>query len=172
MMISVTSVLQSELAPPHFRGLMVGVTGIMISCGYLIVNWLGLAFYFVEAGGAQWRVPIAICVFPNIVLYVLFAFPVIPESPRWLVNRGRRDEAKAVLVQLHGRNHADAEQFANIELQQIHEQIEFEKQHIQPWHAMFLKRKYWRRTVLTAVTMFMSQVIDLTTIPKSFSRSC
>lgn len=155
-MISVTSVLQSELAPPHFRGLMVGVVGIMISLGYLLVNWLGVAFLFVEAGGAQWRGPIAVCVLPNLILYVLFT--VIPESPRWLVDNGRHEEARGVLYKLHGRKHADAEQFADIELQQMQTQIAFEKQHLVPWHAMFTQRKYWRRTTLTVVTMAMSQV--------------
>ncbi len=44
-------------------------------------SWIGYGFYFVNANGTQWRLPLAIqCIFPlALALGVWF----MPESPRW-----------------------------------------------------------------------------------------
>jgi hypothetical protein len=44
-------------------------------------SWIGYGFYYVDAGGAQWRVPIAIQCVPTLILGIGVFF--IPESPRW-----------------------------------------------------------------------------------------
>ncbi|PTB36279.1 hypothetical protein M441DRAFT_178126 [Trichoderma asperellum CBS 433.97] len=82
---------QSEIAPPRIRGLLVGIHGIMICIGYSVASWVGLAFYFVNASGAQWRLPLAIQCFPPLILAI--GIPFLPESPRWLLNQDRPEEA-------------------------------------------------------------------------------
>jgi len=49
---------------------------------------------------AAWRIPLALQLAPAVILGVGIIF--MPYSPRWLVNQGRDDEAKAVLA--HTRN--------------------------------------------------------------------
>lgn len=154
--MTVGSLLQSELAPPKWRGLMVGLVAVMISLGYVIANWIGVAFLFVEAGGAQWRIPFAICTIPSFLVLALLW--VIPESPRWLVMNGRFEEARAVLLKLHGHHDAEGKEFAELELKQMIDQISYEEEHRMGWWELFVSKRYRRRLVLTIVTQTMSQV--------------
>jgi MFS family permease len=72
---------QSELSPPGTRGLIVGLHGIMISVGTIMCNWIGYGFFFVNASGSQWRVPLSIQCLPTVLLAAGVLF--IAESPRW-----------------------------------------------------------------------------------------
>jgi MFS family permease len=135
---------------------MVGLTGVMISIGYVLANWIGVAFYFVEAGGAQWRIPFALCAVPSFL--TIFLLPLIPESPRWLIMRGRSEEARAIVLKLHGRHIEGAHEFADLEVKQMVEQISFEKENQMGWWAMFMSKQYRKRFILTVVTQTMSQV--------------
>lgn len=155
MSIAVASLLQSEIAPPHYRGLMVGLSGVMISFGYTLANWIGVAFYFVDAGGVQWRVPFILCAVPS--LLVLCLLPIIPESPRWLCVQGRDEEAREVLMTLHGGDNAESQEFAKLEVSQMAQQIAFERTEVLPWWAVFLP-KYRKRLILACSTMLMAQV--------------
>lgn len=82
---------QSEIAPPRIRGLLVGMHGVMICVGYALASWVGLGFYFVNASGAQWRLPLAIQCLPPLFLAMGIYF--LPESPRWLLNQDRDEDA-------------------------------------------------------------------------------
>ncbi len=55
---------------------------------------------------------------PSVVLFVAFFF--LPESPRWLVGRGRSEAARAVLRRVRG---GEAEQVEE-ELRQIQENLQ------------------------------------------------
>lgn len=63
----------------------------MICIGYSIASWVGLGFYFVNASGAKWRLPLAIQCLPPLILAI--GVPFLPESPRWLLDQDRPDEA-------------------------------------------------------------------------------
>jgi MFS family permease len=80
-LVTLVPLYQSEISPPAIRGLLVGMHGVLICVGYAVASWIGLAFYFVNASGAQWRIPLAIqCLAPlALAAGVLF----LPESPRW-----------------------------------------------------------------------------------------
>lgn len=81
MLLCLVPLYQSELAPPKIRGLLVGTHGIVICVGYSLASWLGVAFYFVNVGGAQWRIPLALqCIFP---LCLCLGISKMPESPRY-----------------------------------------------------------------------------------------
>jgi hypothetical protein len=48
----------------------------------------------------RWRFPLAAqCVIP---LVLIIGSPLLPESPRWLIGRGRHTQARVVLERLHG----------------------------------------------------------------------
>ena len=71
---------QAEVAPPHSRGLMVGLHACLVAGGFAVAQWIGVAFFYVE-GQVNWRAPLALqCVGP-VVLLCLLKF--LPESPRW-----------------------------------------------------------------------------------------
>ncbi|KIX09803.1 uncharacterized protein Z518_00884 [Rhinocladiella mackenziei CBS 650.93] len=90
-LVTLVPLYQSEVAPPKIRSLLVGIHGVMICVGYTSASWVGVGFYFVQAGGAQWRLPLAIqAIWPTLLaMGVMF----LPESPRWLLDRDCFDEA-------------------------------------------------------------------------------
>jgi MFS family permease len=98
MILVLIPLYQSEVSPPHSRGLMVGIHGVCITVGYCSSSCkvhkkgsftmgfnsrvgVGYAFYFVNANGAQWRIPLAIQAIPPLFLTLGILF--LPESPRW-----------------------------------------------------------------------------------------
>ncbi len=96
---AITSAID-ELIPARVRGaanLMIGATfwigvilGSLVAVGTLSNGGLGLRF--------GWRIAMLSGV--PIALIVLYLRRYIPESPRWLLARGRRDEAEAIVTQI------------------------------------------------------------------------
>jgi MFS transporter, SP family, sugar:H+ symporter len=98
----------AEIAPAHLRGRLGSlqqlaiVTGIFVS---LLVDWLfadlaGSASEPVPWGGDAWRWMFAAAAVPAVVYGILSLR--IPESPRYLVKRGRFAEARQVLTRFIG----------------------------------------------------------------------
>ncbi|ODQ75338.1 hypothetical protein LIPSTDRAFT_789 [Lipomyces starkeyi NRRL Y-11557] len=86
---------QSEIAQAANRGYMVALHSAAISFGYSLSNWV---FYLVGRSQVQFRVPIGLQMLPAAILTI--AVPFMPNSPRWLVERGRYDEAWEVTRKL------------------------------------------------------------------------
>jgi MFS family permease len=80
MIVCGVPLYQSEVSPPHTRGVIVGVHGALLCTGYSVAGWVGYGCYS-YTGQFQWRFPLAVqCFAPTMVLLGLF---FIPESPRW-----------------------------------------------------------------------------------------
>lgn len=87
----------AEIAPPESRGRLVALAQLNIVIG-ILVAYVSNSLVELAVGGpdsAAWRVMLGAPVLPALVFYAL-TFGM-PESPRWLVARGRRDDALAVL---------------------------------------------------------------------------
>jgi sugar porter (SP) family MFS transporter len=84
----------SEIAPPQSRGWMTGMFQFNIVFGILVAfasNWLVGQVVTADA----WRWMLGVVAVPSL-LYTLMAFG-LPESPRWLIGRGRREDGRQVL---------------------------------------------------------------------------
>ncbi|CAE6487225.1 unnamed protein product [Rhizoctonia solani] len=113
---------QSEISPPEMRGFLTGMTQFMIGMGFLVANWVGYGCQYLD-NDAQWRIPLAIQVAPAVLLLLGMFF--LPFSPRWLVEKGRNEEALKVIQRLHGnKNNAE---FIKLEFAEMVEQIKYEK---------------------------------------------
>jgi MFS family permease len=75
------------------------VEGSLIVFGVMISYWIDLGFSFLEPSSIAWRFPIAFQIF--LAVFILAAIPGLPESPRWLVLKGRNEEALEVLAALN-----------------------------------------------------------------------
>lgn len=84
----------AEVAPARIRGRLMVLFQLMVACGQLIAYVCGWALS--DTGG--WRLMFGLAVVPAVALGVGMLF--LPESPRWLVERGRREEAATVLTRL------------------------------------------------------------------------
>ncbi|PSN62248.1 general substrate transporter [Corynespora cassiicola Philippines] len=105
-------VWQSECSSTSNRGQHVVLDGCFISLGYLLEAWINLGFFEVNNGPIQWRLPLAIpCVISLVPMAAVF---FMPESPRWLVNKGRVEDARASLSTFKGLSLEDPEISAEI----------------------------------------------------------
>ncbi|MBO3679675.1 sugar porter family MFS transporter [Streptomyces sp. NEAU-YJ-81] len=93
----------AEIAPAHLRGRLVSVNQLMISSGILSSYLVG---YLLSDSGA-WRWMLAIAAVPAVGMLVGLAW--LGESPRWLLTRGRIDEARRTLAKNHSPADVDKE---------------------------------------------------------------
>lgn len=77
---------------------MVMIEGSLIVFGVMLSYWIDLGFSFLEPSTIAWRFPIAFQII--LALFVALFIPGLPESPRWLVLKGREEEALEVLSAL------------------------------------------------------------------------
>ncbi len=99
----------SEVTPAHLRGRMSSIQQIMIIIGltaaflsnYLLAETAGASTNEFWLGFEAWRWMFWIELLPATVFLIALAF--IPESPRFLVSKGRNDAAENVLVRLFGK---------------------------------------------------------------------
>ncbi len=86
----------SEIAPAKSRGSLVVLYQLSIVFGILMAF---LSNYFlVDAGENAWRWMLGVGAFPAVLYVVMIIF--VPESPRWLVMKGRLDAAARVLKRI------------------------------------------------------------------------
>ena len=101
----------AEISPAHIRGRMVSLNQLAIVSGMLVVYFVnyGIAGLGNEVWNVQtgWRWMFASETIPALALLLLLVF--VPESPRWLAQQNRRDEALAVLSRVNGEQQATRE---------------------------------------------------------------
>ena len=92
-----------EVSSYQFRGFVVSLYEVAIAVGMLMAVSVDLLVAIIFGGDSlawlRWRVMVFIPVIFAIILLIFSAF-MLPESPRWLVMKGRFDEALAVLHRL------------------------------------------------------------------------
>ncbi|KAJ3810638.1 general substrate transporter [Lentinula aff. lateritia] len=96
----------AECSPPHQRGSLIMIEGSLITLGIMISYWIDFALFWASGSSSQWRVPIALQIL--FALVVVFALPILPESPRWLMKAGRPAEALAVISALEDKPHTES----------------------------------------------------------------
>jgi sugar porter (SP) family MFS transporter len=105
--VGVTSAISplyiAELAPARSRGSMVALYQLSLTVGILAALAVGVAF----TPTANWRIMIAAGAVPAIAQ--VLAMAIVPESPRYLVARGRLDAARRVLARLRPAGVVDRE---------------------------------------------------------------
>lgn len=88
---------------------------------------MGMAFYYAPYGEAQWRGPLGIALIWPVMMLIIIALPFVPESPRYLLMRGRIEEARAVTMKLHAVKNDPDQEFARAEFYQMSKQTEFDR---------------------------------------------
>ena len=108
--LPIVGVYLAELAPAHLRGRVVTLNQLVITFGILIsyivgsiTGNLGDELWQVESG---WRWAFGSQVLPAAAFVIALQF--VPESPRWLIQNGRVDEARAILARVERGTDIDA----------------------------------------------------------------
>ncbi|KDQ56456.1 hypothetical protein JAAARDRAFT_59315 [Jaapia argillacea MUCL 33604] len=101
-LVATVPIYNSEVSPPSSRGLIGGLSGIMISTGTAISNIVGFAFGYADPNTTfQWRMPLALQVPLGMILFLGLQF-FLPNSPRWLIRHGRDQEALYNFTKIRG----------------------------------------------------------------------
>ncbi|KAM3084132.1 hypothetical protein ACMFMF_001489 [Clarireedia jacksonii] len=89
---NLTPIYISELAPPAIRGRLVGLYELGWQIGGVVGFWINYGVSTtMPADHAQWIIPFAIQLIPAGLMFIGLFF--IKESPRWLMSKGKRNEA-------------------------------------------------------------------------------
>jgi MFS family permease len=90
----------SETAPTDIRGLLNTLPQFSGSGGMFLSYCMVFAMSLMPQ--PDWRIMLGVLSIPSLIYFALTVF-YLPESPRWLVSKGRMAEAKRVLQRLRGR---------------------------------------------------------------------
>jgi sugar porter (SP) family MFS transporter len=85
----------SEISPAYKRGRMVAITQFNIVFGILLAYLSNYIIGGLHLGENEWRWMFGIMAVPSVLFFLLIF--LTPQSPRWLVGRGRLEEARTVL---------------------------------------------------------------------------
>ena len=124
--------LMSEFAPARLRGRLMGVTILAWYVGFMI--GYSVSYLLNLPAPVPWRVIIGTSTIVAVVLFV--ARLGLPESPRWLWSKGRKNEARAVAHKYL----ESAGEVADIESEAVR----------QGRFAELFSAKYWRMTVFVS----------------------
>lgn len=109
----------SEFAPSRLRGTMVSLYQLALTIG-IVVAYFTNAFLashtgdFFSGGSAEkifsqevWRAMLGLGALPALIF--LFSLFLVPESPRWLLTKGKNDAATKILIKIDGETAARKE---------------------------------------------------------------
>ncbi|MHA3723682.1 sugar porter family MFS transporter [Leucobacter sp. HY1910] len=148
---TVVPVYLAELAPFEIRGSITGRNELAIVSGQLAAFVIN-AIIATTLGGhldGVWRIMFAVCAVPAVFLF--FGMLRMPESPRWLVEKGRHAEALAVLKTVRPADRAAAE------LAEVKAIGEAEKTAAHTGLKAILTNKWLFRIVLIGIGVSMMQ---------------
>lgn len=96
----------SEIAPPRIRGRLVIAFQYNVVLGMLLAYFSNYCIGLMHLGSEDWRWKFGVAAIPAAGFFLALFF--IPESPRWLVSKGRNAEALKVLER-NGETHPEQE---------------------------------------------------------------
>jgi len=152
----------AEIAPARLRGRLVTMFQLMIATGVLISYFSDLLFAN-EQDMSCWRPMFYVGVIPALILLVGMIF--MPESPRWLMSKGKTEMSRNILSKIEPADSVEAI------IAQINNEINTDKKNVSNWKALL---QPWLRTpLIIAVTiMFFQQFVGINTVvyysPKIF----
>ncbi|CAH2064384.1 unnamed protein product, partial [Thlaspi arvense] len=104
--VTLVPIYISETAPSEIRGLLNTFPQFCGSGGMFLSYCLVFGMSLQES--PSWRLMLGVLSIPSMFSFALAAF-FLPESPRWLVSKGRMDEARQVLQRLREREDVSGE---------------------------------------------------------------
>jgi SP family arabinose:H+ symporter-like MFS transporter len=93
----------AEISPAAIRGRLVSMNQFAIVIGAM--SSYGVSYFLSFRG--NWRLMFACAAIPTVAF--MFGLAFIPQSPRWLAQKGRFDEAMQIMARIEGRATAERE---------------------------------------------------------------
>ncbi len=151
----------AEISPTKMRGRLVSLFQLLITIGILVSYLSDLAFAN-NSDVTSWRAMFYVGVIPGLILLIGMLF--LPETPRWLMSKGREDESRKILKRI------EEPALVNDSIQRMKDEIEKDKDKAS-FKEIF---RPWLRTALIIAVgiMFIQQFVGINTViyysPKIF----
>ncbi|KAK4698530.1 hypothetical protein P7C70_g7745, partial [Phenoliferia sp. Uapishka_3] len=156
---NLTPLYISEISPPAIRGQLVGMYEIGWQIGGIVGFWINYGVTkHIKPSHKQWVIPFAVQLIPGGLFAILLPI-FIKESPRWLITRGRREEAIKNLCYLRKLDASDPyiiEEVNMIDIQIDHDITAVGAGFWAPFRQVFGKWHLFKR-LLIVTSLFMFQ---------------
>ncbi|WVQ96917.1 hypothetical protein IAU59_004025 [Kwoniella sp. CBS 9459] len=153
---------QSEIAPPSARGRLGATYQFFLGIGVIAAGWIAYGATHGSPGTAlSWRLPLGFQVAPAVPLVLLTS--LLPESPRWLMIKGRHEEALQTLARLHSRGNIN-DPFVQGEFQDMKGSVDSDAALDQSWGQIFYNKTNLRRTMYGIIIQFSGQMTGVSAI--------
>ena len=152
---------QSEVTPKEIRGRIISLQQCVINFGILSAFLIQYGCSFLD-GNKAWRTPLGLQMIPTAALFCVMWF--LPESPRWLMGRGRNAEALRILARIHADGD-ETNEYVETEYAEIQQKLDWE-QHIKKpsYFALLFSKKHGRRTWIGLGAQFWQQAVGINSI--------
>jgi sugar porter (SP) family MFS transporter len=138
----VAPIYTAEVAPPKYRGRLVGLVQFNIVLGILLAYLSNYVLALLLPADTAWRWMFMVMALPAAIFFLLLF--TTPETPRWLFSVGRREEAVAVVGRL-----TRSQDEADLEIREIEQSLA--GQHGKAQAPFFVRQN--RKVILLAVTI-------------------
>jgi sugar porter (SP) family MFS transporter len=146
-------VLVTELSHPKERVQVTTFYNTSIVLGYVIGAWATYGCYRIPSQWS-WRLPTLIQIVPSVYQGLLVFF--CPESPRWLIAKGKYEKAREILVKYHGEGDPNSE-LVEFECAEITQALSKESEANMTWKEFFSSIPNLKRISLCFATAVFSQ---------------
>ncbi|KAG6081276.1 hypothetical protein E4U16_007631 [Claviceps sp. LM84 group G4] len=153
----------SEVSPARERGKFVTLNHVGFIAGMAAGLWIGYGMTFWTSSEAGkywgWRVSILIQLFPALIFVI--GLPFLPDTPRWLIQKGQRERASRVLHAL--RQGTTSPDLINRELHTISSAVgslprSYRQSFLGPSLSLFRNRSLFARLWRAFLLQFMAQM--------------
>ncbi|PYH92512.1 general substrate transporter [Aspergillus ellipticus CBS 707.79] len=178
MLSMVAPLYISEISPPECRGTLLVMEEFFIVLGIVVAFWITYGTRFMS-GEWAWRLPFLLQLIPGFILAA--GVVILPFSPRWLVSKGRTNEALQSLSKLRRLPPSDKrirQELLDIKAEvRFHQELNAEKHpnvqgggfknalllDLAGWADCF-KSGCWRRTHIGTMIMFFQQFVGINSL--------
>ncbi|MFA6884701.1 MAG: sugar porter family MFS transporter [Paludibacteraceae bacterium] len=143
----------AEISPSKIRGTLVSMFQLLITVG-ILAAYMSDSYFADNNNPESWRPMFYVGVIPAIILFVGMSF--LPETPRWLMGKGRDNEARRVLSRTEDPALIDqAIENMKKDIQQDAEQMH--------WTEIF-KPWLFNAMIIAVGIMFFQQFVGINTV--------
>jgi MFS family permease len=152
---SAAPLLVTELAYPTARAPLTSTYNSLWYSGAIVAAWTTFGTFRIK-NTWSWRIPSAIQGLPSVIQVALIWF--CPESPRWLVSKGRNEQALRILAHYHADGNPE-DPLVKYEYEEIKAAIDLDRDVASKigWKTLFSTRGNLKRVRIIVAIAFFSQ---------------